>query len=99
VAGGIFWCLFQYSDGKWIGGGDVKLGFLIGAILASPILSVLYIFIASLIGTLVSLPLMITGRAKKTSHLPFGPFLLMSTFIVYLFGLSIVEWYKALVGS
>ncbi|MDQ5885875.1 MAG: leader peptidase (prepilin peptidase) / N-methyltransferase [Patescibacteria group bacterium] len=98
VAGGIFWCLFQYSDGKWIGGGDVKLGFLIGAILATRILCVLYIFIASLIGTLVSLPLMIIGRAKKTSHLPFGPFLLMSTFIVYLFGLSIVDWYKALVG-
>lgn len=98
VAGGIFWCLFQVSDGKWIGGGDVKLGFLIGAILASPALSILYIFIASLIGTLISLPLMITGRAKKTSHLPFGPFLLMSTFIVFLFGTLIVDWYKSLVG-
>jgi prepilin signal peptidase PulO-like enzyme (type II secretory pathway) len=98
VAGGIFWVLFQVSNGKWIGGGDVKLGFLIGAILASPISSLLYIFLASLIGTIVSLPLLLTGKAKRSTHLPFGPFLLMSAYIVYIFGTSIITWYKIQVG-
>lgn len=98
VGGGIFWALFQISDGKWIGGGDVKLGFLIGTILADPAKSLLFIFTASLIGTLVSLPLMALGKAKRTSHLPFGPFLLVAAIIVYLFGASMISWYKRSIG-
>ncbi len=98
VGGGIFYLLFQISNGKWIGGGDVKLGFLIGAILASPLMSMLYIFVASLIGTVFSLPLLLTGKAKRSTHLPFGPFLLISAVIVYLFGASIITWYKTQIG-
>lgn len=98
VGGGLFYLLFQISSGKWIGGGDVKLGFLIGAVLASPVFSILYIFLAALIGTFVSLPLLATGTAKRSTHLPFGPFLLASTVIVYLFGTSLVGWYTAMLG-
>lgn len=98
IAGGIFWLLFQVSNGKWIGGGDVKLGLLLGALLADPLLSLLYIFVASLLGTLASLPLLINGKIKRSSHLPFGPFLIMSTIIVYIFGYSIIDWYKAFIG-
>lgn len=99
VGGGIFYVLFQISGGKWIGGGDVKLGFLIGAILADPIKSILYIFIASLIGTVITVPLMALGKAKRNSHVPFGPFLLASTYIVVLFGTPIITWYTKLIGQ
>jgi prepilin signal peptidase PulO-like enzyme (type II secretory pathway) len=44
------------------------------------------IFLASVFGTLVALPLMATGRAGRSSQLPFGPFLLLATVIVVLFG-------------
>lgn len=98
VGGGLFWLLFQISSGKWIGGGDVKLGFLIGSLFTSPLQSLLFIFFGSLIGTFVSLPLLITGKAKRTSHLPFGPFLIASAIIVRLFGLSIISWYKRQLG-
>ncbi len=98
IGGGIFWLLFQISCGKWIGGGDVKLGFLIGSLFTSPFQSLLFIFFGSLIGTFVSLPLLITGKAKRTSHLPFGPFLIVSAIIVRLFGLSIISWYKTQIG-
>ena len=98
VGGGIFYELFQISHGKWIGGGDVKLGFLIGAILGKPLLSILFIFIASLIGTLVAAPLLVSGKLKRTSHLPFGPFLLVSSFLVVLFGDSLLNGYLNLVG-
>ncbi|MEI6480792.1 MAG: prepilin peptidase [Candidatus Saccharibacteria bacterium] len=98
VGGGIFWLLFQVSDGKWIGGGDVKLGFLIGSLFTSPLQSLLFIFIGSLIGTIVSLPLLLTGKAKRTSHLPFGPFLIVSAFIVRIFGAAIIGWYKRQIG-
>lgn len=96
--GGIFWLIFQISDGAWIGGGDVKLGWLLGLILGGPAMSLLMIFVASLVGTVVSLPLLAAGRAKRTSHLPFGPFLLLAAVVVRLFGASAILWYKHKLG-
>lgn len=94
VGGGIFYVLFQLSGGKWIGGGDVKLGFVLGLFLATPARSLLMIFIASLLGTLISLPLMANDKLKKTSIIPFGPFLIVAAIIVQLFGIAIINWYK-----
>jgi prepilin signal peptidase PulO-like enzyme (type II secretory pathway) len=98
VAGGIFYVLFQVSDGKWIGGGDVKLGFAIGLLLARPDLSFLMLFVASFLGTLVAIPGMLTGKLSRTSRLPFGPFLIIATILVQLFGLNLIEWYTNLLG-
>lgn len=94
VAGGIFYVLFQISNGKWIGGGDVKLGFALGLLLASPMLGFLMLFVASLLGTLYALPGMVSGRLNRTSRVPFGPFLIISTIIVQLLGNRIIEWYS-----
>jgi leader peptidase (prepilin peptidase) / N-methyltransferase len=93
VGGGIFYVLFQISDGKWIGGGDVKLGWLLGLIAATPGRSLLFIFLAAVGGSLVSLPLLTTGRLKRTSTIPFGPFLIAGLIIVQLFGADILHWY------
>lgn len=98
TGGGIFWLLFQLSDGKWIGGGDVKLGFALGAILGTPILALLYIFIASCLGVVAALPGLLTRRTAIAAKLPFGPFLLSGAFITYLFGSDLVGWYLGLVG-
>ncbi len=94
VGGGIFYGLFQVSKGKWIGGGDVKLGWLLGLVVGTPARSVLFIFLAALLGTLVSLPLLGTHRLKRTSTIPFGPFLIIATIIVQLFGHIILHWYQ-----
>jgi prepilin signal peptidase PulO-like enzyme (type II secretory pathway) len=98
IGGGLFYVLFQLSKGEWIGGGDVKLGFLIGAILGGPWQATLMIFLASLIGTLTSIPSLLNGKRKTSSHIPFGPYLILATFVVYLFGASIINWYKGLVN-
>jgi prepilin signal peptidase PulO-like enzyme (type II secretory pathway) len=94
VLGGLFYLLFQISRGKWIGGGDVKLGFVLGLLVGGPGMSILVLFLASTAGTLVTMPLLVTGRAKRTSRIPFGPFLLLATFIVQLFGTSLSAWYQ-----
>ncbi len=94
VLGGLFYLLFQLSGGRWIGGGDVKLGVLLGLLVGGPANALLLLFLASLLGSLYSVPLMLSGKAKRTSRLPFGPFLLASGIIVYLCGSSIIEWYK-----
>lgn len=94
VGGGIFYGLFQTSKGKWIGGGDVKLGWLLGLVAATPARSMLFIFLAALLGSAVSLPLLATHRLKRTSTIPFGPFLIIGIIIVQLFGHAILFWYQ-----
>jgi prepilin signal peptidase PulO-like enzyme (type II secretory pathway) len=94
IGGGIFYVLFQISGGKWIGGGDVRLGWLLGLLVATPARSVLYIFIASLLGTIVSLPLLFVSKLKRDSVIPFGPFLIVGAIIVVLFGQNMIDWYQ-----
>lgn len=93
IAGGIFYVVFQVSNGTWIGGGDVKLGFALGLLLGSPILAFLMLFIASLLGLLVAVPGIVSKKSGLNSKLPFGPFLIVSTMIVMLFGQRLIDWY------
>jgi prepilin signal peptidase PulO-like enzyme (type II secretory pathway) len=94
VGGSLFYILFQVSKGKWIGGGDVKLGWLLGILVATPARALLTIFIASVLGSLVSVPLLLSGRLKKNAVIPFGPFLIVGAIIVMLFGGDILDWYR-----
>lgn len=92
--GGLFWVLFQVSGGRWIGGGDVKLGAVLGFLVGGPVASILLLFFASLIGTIVTFPLLLTGNKALTRKVPFGPFLIAAAIIVYLCGATIISWYK-----
>ncbi|MCW1907949.1 MAG: prepilin peptidase [Candidatus Saccharibacteria bacterium] len=94
IGGGLFYALFQASNGKWIGGGDVKLGAVLGLIVGGPAAALLLIFMASVMGSLVAVPLMMTKRLKPTSRLPFGPFLIAAAIVVYLHGASLLSWYQ-----
>lgn len=68
-----------------LGGGDIKLMFFIGLTL-NPILSVIAIFI----GSLVALPAAIYLQVKKNEKMiPFGPFLLIGNAFVFLTKLDI----------
>lgn len=81
----------KYS--KWIGFGDITLGILLGLLVGGPANALLLIFVASLIGSLIAVPLLIAGRATRTSHLPFGPFLMAAAVVVKLFGVGVISWY------
>jgi prepilin signal peptidase PulO-like enzyme (type II secretory pathway) len=94
VGGGVFYVLFQVSAGKWIGGGDVKLGWLLGLIAATPARSLLMIFSAALLGSLASLPLLLARKLQRNSTIPFGPFLIVGAIVVQLFGHTILLWYR-----
>lgn len=93
IAGGIFYLLFQVSAGRWIGGGDVKLGFALGLFIGQPAEAFLMLFVASLLGMIFGLTVMLLGNRKVANKIPFGPFLIMATIIVMLFGGSIISWY------
>jgi len=71
------------SRGRWIGSGDIGIGFLMGVQLGWPLL---YIGIVSgyLVGSIISIALLITGKATRESQIPLGPFLALGTMLAYL---------------
>jgi leader peptidase (prepilin peptidase)/N-methyltransferase len=96
---GLFWVLYQASRGAWIGGGDVKLAIVLGMLVGTPLRACLVIFFASLIGTIVSLPMLAKGKQGLMARVPFGPYLLVATMVVMLYGASIVSWYQNMLWS
>ena len=86
--------LFQYvvSKGKWIGGGDVRLGFFMGIILGWPDILVA-LFLAYILGALVSVILLIQHKKQLSSETPFGTYLVIGTFVAMYWAPTIIEWY------
>lgn len=70
-----------------LGGGDIKLMFLIGLVIGYE-MSICNIFLATFIAFPIALFLLIT---KKDNIIPFGPFLSMSAIILYIWGLNLVD--------
>jgi prepilin signal peptidase PulO-like enzyme (type II secretory pathway) len=79
-----------------MGGGDLKLFALVGLVLGIK-LTVLSIFVSSLLGTLFGVGMMVTGRYERGKYIPFGPFIAAGSMISYLWGNNIVQWYLDIV--
>lgn len=95
IGGGFFLAQFVISKGKWIGGGDIRLGVLMGIILGWPhILTAL--FLAYIMGSLFSIILLLRGRKDWGDKIPFGTFLTLATFITMFYGPQLVAWYFSL---
>lgn len=86
LGGVVFHALYVLSKGKYIGGGDVKLGYAYGLLLLNPLLPWVALTIASLLGSVVAVALMLLGKAGMKSKLPFGPLLIAGVVIAQLFG-------------
>lgn len=92
AAGGFFLLLSLFSRGKWIGGGDIKLGFLIGLLLGWPYVLVALI-LAYLIGTAYAIGLLLGRKASLQTAISFGPMLVMGFFVAQFYGAQIIDWY------
>jgi len=91
---GILFFLIQFvvSRGKWIGEGDIKLGFVMGLALGWP--GILWaLFLAYFLGAIVGGILMIIGWKKIKSAIPFGPFLVIGTLAILFYGEILINWY------
>lgn len=86
VGGVLFHLIYVFSKAKYIGGGDVKLGYAYGLFLLDPILPWLVLTVASIIGSLIAIFLLATKQAKMGTKLAFGPMLIIGVFIVMLWG-------------
>lgn len=90
---GIYLLLYVVSSGRWVGFGDVKLSVFFGIVLADWKLGLLTILLANLIGCIVILPGLASRKLKRTSRVPFGPFLILGFILAMLFGRTLVDWY------
>jgi leader peptidase (prepilin peptidase) / N-methyltransferase len=93
-----FFILYYFSGGRWIGGGDVKLGFLMGLFLGWPNI-LLALLLAYIFGAIIGLSLIIFKQATLKSQVPFGPFLIVATLLVHVYGEEMIQWYTALLGG
>lgn len=97
LLGGSFWLTYQFSKGRWIGGGDVRLGFFLGLLLG-PAKTFLAATLASYIGLFIIIILVILKKYKPKMRIPFGPLLLTGTALAFLFGQHVIDWYIRLTG-
>lgn len=75
-----------------MGGGDIKLLAMLGAFLGwKAVLPI--VFISSLLGTLVGVPMMLAKGADGKLAIPFGPFLAGGAVIWLFWGELLVNWY------
>jgi leader peptidase (prepilin peptidase)/N-methyltransferase len=91
----IAWLYQVLAKRDGMGGGDIKLLAMIGAFLGWKSIFPI-IFIASLAGSLVGVPLMLLQGADRRLALPFGPFLSLAALGYLFWGPSLVGWYLAL---
>jgi len=97
VAGGgslllIAWGYGVLTGREGMGGGDIKLLAMIGALLGWQ--GVLFtIFMSSAVGTLVGVLLMLRARKGMKLAIPFGPFLSIGGIFYIFYGPALVDWY------
>lgn len=95
VAAAFFSAIVLLSRGRWMGIGDIKLGFLMGLLLGFPNILV-SLFLAFTIGATIGIGLIIFGKKTLKSEVPFGPFLVGGTFIALFWGEKLINWYLKL---
>lgn len=95
IGGGFFLIQYLISRGKWIGGGDIRLGILMGLMLSWPKILVA-LFLSYILGSIVCLPLVFLKKKRISSEVPFGTFLTVGTFITLLWGSKLLDWYLGL---
>lgn len=92
LGAGFFALQFWISKGRWIGGGDIRLGALLGALLGPAALG-LALLIAYVSGATIGLLLIAANRKKWTSRLAFGTFLSAAAVYALYFGGPTIRWY------
>jgi len=98
--GAVIICLFflflvWITKGRGMGWGDVKLGFLIGLVNGFPY-GFEAIFFGFTLGALFSLVLILSKRKTLKDTIAFGPFLIMGSVLVLLYGVRVFDWYTSI---
>ena len=82
--------LYLITKKRGMGFGDVKLAIFMGFFLGYPKIIVAF-YIAFVVGALTSLILIIYKKASRKTQIPFGPFLILGTFVAWWWGGQIIS--------
>ncbi|MNH85363.1 Type 4 prepilin-like proteins leader peptide-processing enzyme [compost metagenome] len=96
AGGGIILLIILISRGG-MGMGDAKLLALCGLVIGLPG-TLLALFIACVLGTVVGGAMMLGGTVKRKQHIPFGPWLIIGILVSYGYGSQIISGYLSLIG-
>jgi len=99
IMSGLYLLIFIVSRGEWIGFGDVILGVGLGFVLLSWERAFLALFLANVLGLLAVLPAYIQRKVTGKTPIPFGPFLIIATILVVLYGESMVRVISAVIDQ
>jgi len=91
----VAWIYEKLTGREGMGGGDIKLLAMFGAFLGWKAVFPV-IFLASLAGTLVGVPLMLIQKGDTRLAIPFGPFLALAAIIYLFWGQMLIGWYLSL---
>jgi leader peptidase (prepilin peptidase)/N-methyltransferase len=91
VGGGLFLVIILASGGG-MGGGDMKLGAMMGAFLGWKLV-LLAILLGVFAGGAVAIGLLVTGTKGRKDPVPFGPFLALGGVVSLLWGDNLLAWY------
>ena len=98
VGGGFFFAQWLISDGRWVGEGDIFIGFFMGFLLGWQKL-LLAFFLAYVGGAFIAVLLLAAGWLKRKDKIQFGSFLAVSTWVAWLYGADIIGWYMTMMRS
>jgi leader peptidase (prepilin peptidase) / N-methyltransferase len=98
TAGGAFYAIAAFSNGKWMGGGDIKLAFFMGLVLG-PAKAVLAMLLAFNSAAVIGLALIALKLKSRRDYIPFGPFLAGSTVVSWLAGERLLGWYLRVISG
>jgi prepilin signal peptidase PulO-like enzyme (type II secretory pathway) len=95
IGAGFFALQYALSHGRWVGGGDIRLGALIGVTLGWP-LTVVALMLAYFSGAAAGIILIALRKKGLKSPLPFGVFLAPATLVTLWWGQALWQWYANL---
>jgi len=90
--GGCLFLAIILVSGGGMGGGDMKLGAMLGAFLGWKAL-VFALFVAIVLGGVVAVAFLVSGLRGRKDPIPFGPFLAAGGVVALFWGAQIIDWY------
>jgi leader peptidase (prepilin peptidase)/N-methyltransferase len=96
----VFYLVLAVIYPAGMGFGDVKLAGVLGIYLGwvSWPLAILATFAAFLLGSVVGVAVMVRARTGRKTKVPFGPFMIVGTFLALFYGQPVIDWYTSRLG-
>lgn len=79
-----------------MGFGDIRLMALVGLVIGIKLV-LLCVFVSALLGSVIGLALIASGKLDRRSPIPYGPFIAVGSLVCLCFGDRLMNWYVDLI--